>query len=166
MYNCTALSEPDRWSGLLIRLTPFAPESTSPGMTTWNVDNTVSQRVSGTYALQFLVLWIISLFVSLVYCGWKYCSLVCCKRKTLLDDCWFRWLAQTNRVIIWCRSIQVLFSFCPKTFYPVTSNVWHIYRALNIDKKLIAQFAWKRKTNLLSSISLWLAIIATVTHMC
>jgi hypothetical protein len=40
-----------------------------------------------------------SLFVSLVYYGWKYCSLVCCERKTLLDDCWFRWIAQTNRCL-------------------------------------------------------------------
>jgi hypothetical protein len=39
-----------------------------------------------------------SLFVSLVYYGWKYCSLVYCERKTLLDGCWFGWIAQTNRV--------------------------------------------------------------------
>jgi hypothetical protein len=39
-----------------------------------------------------------NLFVSLDYCGWKYCSLVCCERKTLLDNCWFCWYAQTNKV--------------------------------------------------------------------
>jgi hypothetical protein len=43
---------------------------------------------------------IYSLFISLIYCGWKYCSLVYCERKTLLDDCWFGWIAQTNRVLV------------------------------------------------------------------
>jgi hypothetical protein len=38
----------------------------------------------------------LSLFVSLVYRGWKYYSLVYYKRKTLLDGCWFGWIAQTN----------------------------------------------------------------------
>jgi hypothetical protein len=39
------------------------------------------------------------MFVSLVYCGWKYYSLVYCERKTLLDDCWFYWSSETNRVL-------------------------------------------------------------------
>jgi hypothetical protein len=43
---------------------------------------------------------IYSLLISLVYCGWKYCSLVCRERKTLLDDCWFHWIAQTNRAMV------------------------------------------------------------------
>jgi hypothetical protein len=48
-----------------------------------------------------------TLFVSLVYCGWKYCSLVCCERKTLLDGCWFCWSSETNRVkVLTCPSVQ------------------------------------------------------------
>jgi hypothetical protein len=39
-----------------------------------------------------------SRFVSLDYCGWKYCSLVYYERKTLLNDCWFRRTSETNRV--------------------------------------------------------------------
>jgi hypothetical protein len=38
-------------------------------------------------------------FVSLVYCGGKYYSLVYCERKTLLDGCWFGWIGRTNRVM-------------------------------------------------------------------
>jgi hypothetical protein len=37
-------------------------------------------------------------FVSLVYCGWKYYSLIYCERKTLLDSCWFCWCSETKRV--------------------------------------------------------------------
>jgi hypothetical protein len=38
----------------------------------------------------------------------------------------------------------------------------HMYETLNVDKKQIAQFAWKLRDESLSLINPWLAIIATV----
>jgi hypothetical protein len=44
-----------------------------------------------------------SLFVSLVYCGWKYGSLVYYERKILLDDCWFDWTSDNKWPIAFYR---------------------------------------------------------------
>jgi hypothetical protein len=74
-----------------------------------------------------------SLFVSLVYYRWKYCSLVCCERKTLLDGCWFCWSSETNRVsmheLILLPSIKWWFCY-----------VWDLYKHINhykVQHKLI-----------------------------
>jgi hypothetical protein len=32
-----------------------------------------------------------------------------------------------------------------QNFFTITSNIWHIHEALNIDKKLITQFKWKQQ---------------------
>jgi hypothetical protein len=50
-------------------------------------------------AAEFSESSIYSLFVSLVYCGWKYCLLIYYERKILLDGYWFCWYAQTNKVL-------------------------------------------------------------------
>jgi hypothetical protein len=50
-----------------------------------------------------------SLFVSLVYWGWKYYSLIYCEKKILLDGGWFRWTAKrTGRMPLsgWWECIQ------------------------------------------------------------
>jgi hypothetical protein len=35
------------------------------------------------------------------YCGWKYCSLIYCERKILLNDCWFCWFSHDHVSVFW-----------------------------------------------------------------
>jgi len=99
----------------------------------------------------------------------KWTSFIRCKRSFVpMKLMWLCYLIYSVGNCAMKLCIEALFSFPLKFFYPSHRIFGHMHGTLNVHKKVnqLHSLVKNRETNLLSLVTSWLALSATVTHIC